>query len=140
MYNITGKVPRYVRPPYGDMDVRVNTIFKAMDLVSVIWNAETLDTDLNDPATKTADDVLSIVNGFLAQSFPNGVISLEHDRFQKTAALAPTISQKVMAAYQTVKMSECVSSQNRGPLYATSGKLYQLVTGYPDEASNPGFL
>ena len=42
IHNSTGgRVPRYWRPPYGDVDVRVRAIaLEVFGLETVVWNAE----------------------------------------------------------------------------------------------------
>ena len=35
---VTGKTPRYIRPPFGGIDDRVRAIAKAMRLKIVMWN------------------------------------------------------------------------------------------------------
>lgn len=41
IYEATGVVPRYIRPPFGDIDDRVRGVLKAMDLVPIMWNFDT---------------------------------------------------------------------------------------------------
>jgi peptidoglycan/xylan/chitin deacetylase (PgdA/CDA1 family) len=43
IYDVTGKVPRYMRPPYGDIDDRVRYIVNALGFEAVIWNRDTND-------------------------------------------------------------------------------------------------
>jgi Polysaccharide deacetylase len=129
IYQVTGRVPRYFRPPYGDIDARILAIAKAMDIVPILWERDTLDYTMNDGG-RTAQTVLSDVDSWISQSNPNGIISLQHDLFELTAGIAPQVHDRVRnARYNTVKISECVSKQNPGVPYATSGKLYQIVTG-----------
>jgi hypothetical protein len=60
----------------------------------------------------------------------NGIISLEHDSDQYAAKYTIDVLELVGSSnFTRVKMSECVKSQNKGAAYATSGKLYELVTG-----------
>lgn len=139
IYDVTGRVPRYMRPSFGDMDARVNAIFTALDMVPILWTRDTLDYQLNPPASITEATITSSVASWLSSGNPNGVISLHHDRFALPVAITPAIINTILAnnKYKAVLTSKCIDKQNRGAPYATSGKLYQLVTGYASADVNP---
>ncbi|ORX83509.1 glycoside hydrolase/deacetylase [Basidiobolus meristosporus CBS 931.73] len=67
LLNITGAVPAYIRPPYGEADDRVKAIFKAMGYHTLLWNMDTLDWDIsdkNESASLILDSFKSaIING-----------------------------------------------------------------------------
>lgn len=137
IYDITGKVPRYFRPPFGDIDERVNAILKAMDIVPIIWNRDTLDYQMNTNA-RTEAQLLGDVDTWIAGTNPNGVISLQHDRFERPARVSPQVNQKIEASnYNVVSLEQCLSSSGRGAAYATSGKLYEIITGFKSASENP---
>jgi len=138
IYEVSGVVPRYLRPPYLDIDERVHAILKAMDIVPVLSNRDTNDFGMQ-YGGRTPEQLLSDLDGYVSQSAnPNGVISLQHDFFEPAARVAPQVNAKISAAgYKIVKVSDCPNAAARGPAYATSGKFYELVTGYKDVASNP---
>lgn len=108
-----------------------------MDIVPIIWNRDTNDYLMNGGG-RTGQQVLADVDTWIASSNPNGILALQHDRFEATAAIGPQVHAKVVASnYQAVTVSQCINTQNRGSAYATKGKLYQLVTGYESESKNP---
>jgi hypothetical protein len=47
---VIGKIPRYIRPPYGDTDTRTNALFQAFGFKKVMWNVL-----LNDTAIPVGD-------------------------------------------------------------------------------------
>ncbi|KAH9461578.1 hypothetical protein Pst134EA_017878 [Puccinia striiformis f. sp. tritici] len=48
IFDLTGKVPRFFRPPYGNVDNRVRSIAKHIfGLETVIWNFDSMDWGLN---------------------------------------------------------------------------------------------
>ncbi|KAJ3100994.1 chitin deacetylase [Phlyctochytrium bullatum] len=55
IYSVIGKVPRYYRPPFGDIDDRVRNLVLAFGMRTVIWNILADDTSgykgLSDPTT-----------------------------------------------------------------------------------------
>ncbi|KAJ3117737.1 Uridine-cytidine kinase 2 [Physocladia obscura] len=50
IYDIIGKIPRYWRPPYSSLDDRIRFILYAMGLRPVVWNIESDDTTMAEPA------------------------------------------------------------------------------------------
>ncbi|KAJ3201291.1 hypothetical protein HDU82_008220 [Entophlyctis luteolus] len=50
LYDILGKVPRYWRPPYSALDDRIRYLLHAMGLRPVVWNVESDDTTIAEPA------------------------------------------------------------------------------------------
>ncbi|KAJ3416696.1 hypothetical protein HDV05_000526 [Chytridiales sp. JEL 0842] len=73
-----GQFPRYVRPPYGEIDGRVRSVLKAMNLEVVLWNADTNDWQL-EGGTRTPSQVQAVISNFAANPPSSGVVSLQHD-------------------------------------------------------------
>jgi len=95
IYEITGVTPKYMRPPYGDIDDRVRWISMQMGLTPIIWtayNGRTFDTQDWEIAggVVNVSTVISNFDSILAQA-PNlghGFIVLEHDLYQQSVDLA----------------------------------------------------
>ena len=76
IYEITGKYPVYMRPPYGawneEMELQV-------EMIPVFWNIDTLDWK-----TQNVDSIIQIVR----ENVKNGSILLMHDEYAATVEAA----------------------------------------------------
>jgi len=94
IFDLTGKVPRFFRPPYGNIDNRVRAIAKhVFGLETVIWNFDSVDWGLNqtyatgdqvdrpDPRTApTLEQVVEAIGRFAsANSSSAGGLILQHE-------------------------------------------------------------
>ncbi|GAA99836.1 carbohydrate esterase family 4 protein [Mixia osmundae IAM 14324] len=97
IYDMSGKIPRLSRPPYGDIDNRVRAIAnQVFGLTNVIWNQDTLDwtlTDASAPGTATPGrgpqtdaGLVGELSGFYAGAKSPGLIILEHELSTRTVA------------------------------------------------------
>ncbi|KAF8589024.1 carbohydrate esterase family 4 protein [Ramaria rubella] len=95
--DVIGVTPKYMRPPYGDIDDRVRAISLAMGLQPIIWtrNPTTLDQfDTNDwkipGGLSTGPSSFTQFQNILqnATMLNTGFIVLEHDLYQQTVDLA----------------------------------------------------
>lgn len=119
IYSVTGVVPRYMRPPFGDIDNRVRGVLNALGLPAIIWNVDPSDAGL---LQQNVGGVVETAKKWITQSNPNGVIPIEHDLYQYSAMAAQMVIDLVtQSAYEMVKMSQCLSNQNKGGPYITSG-------------------
>jgi len=95
IYEITGVTPKYMRPPYGDIDDRVRYISMQMGLTPIIWtaaNGRTFDTQDWQIAGGVVN-ATTVMNNFdsilgMAPSLGHGFIVLEHDLYQQSVNLA----------------------------------------------------
>lgn len=101
-----GVVPRYFRPPYGASDNRVRAIARQFGLVSVFWDHDTFDWQINDQK-KTPMKVLEEVSEWKNET-PNGLI-LEHDSTIDTVNVGVDISKILGERQYTV--AECVNGR-----------------------------
>lgn len=76
IFDRTGRLPAFWRPPYGDVDERVRAIAREVfGLRTVIWNADTNDWGTPDPVALAAR-----LNGlYYAPKTPAGLMVLEHE-------------------------------------------------------------
>lgn len=96
IYKTIGVVPRYFRPPYGDIDDRVRAIIGALGYKIVIWTTtpsrDSTDADQLTLSATTSASVLKIVQGWFTPQ--PGFISLEHD----ISSFTTSIGIKVMGS------------------------------------------
>ncbi|KAJ1566134.1 chitin deacetylase [Nowakowskiella sp. JEL0078] len=92
IYQAIGKVPSYLRPPYGDVDDRVRAIANALGYHVAIWNQDSTDADVT-TTTANRDTVYNIILSWfgLATSF----VSLEHDINTFTSGIAVSALQQI---------------------------------------------
>ncbi|KAI8896387.1 hypothetical protein BC833DRAFT_528338, partial [Globomyces pollinis-pini] len=71
IYQTIGVIPKYLRPPYGDIDDRVRAIVSALGYRTVLWSRDSGDTGLSNSA----------LANILSWNQPDqpGFISLQHD-------------------------------------------------------------
>lgn len=106
-----GIVPRFFRPPYGASDNRVRAIARQFGLVSVFWDRDTFDWQVNDKK-KVPAQILEEVKGWKNDAV-SGLI-LEHDSTIDTVNVGVDVSRLLGVKQYTV--AECVD-----------GKWYQNV-------------
>ncbi|KAI9209770.1 uncharacterized protein BJ171DRAFT_484948 [Polychytrium aggregatum] len=115
IYNATGQVPRFFRPPYGDIDDRVRAIVGALGYVITLWNADDFAAD---QATQDSATGAAVFNNFVKTWFnPNqhsGLISLSHDINPFTSSVALNIlkwaqDNKLQSTFKIVPVGTCVN-------------------------------
>ncbi|KAL2918361.1 chitin deacetylase [Polyrhizophydium stewartii] len=96
-----GVTPKYMRPPYGDIDDRVGAILQALGLTVVIWSYDSGDSaNATDVAARFAN---------LTVGPKVGQITLEHDLFAPEASQGPAAVDAVVAGgYKVVRIDECL--------------------------------
>ncbi|KAJ3410860.1 chitin deacetylase [Chytridiales sp. JEL 0842] len=139
VYKVIRKIPRYYRPPYGDLDNRVRTLLLPLGFRAAYWNVVTEDTSLNLTAPFNATEpgwnivnitqrISSVLN---AGSMPGldwmppgrpyrGFVSLHHElEPHMLEALRQSIGIARGRGYRPVRVSECdsVRTPNGGGAY-----------------------
>ncbi|CAH7676634.1 family 4 carbohydrate esterase [Phakopsora pachyrhizi] len=77
IFDLTGKVPRYFRPPYGNIDNRIRDIARhVFGLETVIWNFDSVDWGLNQTYS-TGDQVDPADQSSTQNSIENVVLSIK---------------------------------------------------------------
>ena len=76
-----GKVPRYWRPPYGDIDTRVSAIAREVfGMTAIMWNQDTEDWQMQStPPGTTLDAIHRDMTEWLTGPKSPGLIVLEHE-------------------------------------------------------------
>ncbi|KAI9513314.1 carbohydrate esterase family 4 protein [Russula earlei] len=98
IYNSTGgRLARYWRPPYGDVDARVAAIaLEVFGLQTIVWNRDTSDWSLGLPGGTSPQAVGSNMQQWLSGPQNPGLIILEHE-------LTDYSVQAFMTAYPLAK-------------------------------------
>ncbi|KAG0149949.1 hypothetical protein CROQUDRAFT_652927 [Cronartium quercuum f. sp. fusiforme G11] len=115
--DVTGKVPKYFRPPYGNIDNRIRAIAKyVFGLETVIWNFDSVDwglnqtwatgdqVDLPDPAAPSLEGVVDNIK-LLASNGPRFNPSLTPSQNRQTnqagcVILEHELSEESVAAFK----------------------------------------
>lgn len=99
---ITGKAPKYLRPPYGGFNDTVLSVSKSYGQQPVFWSIDT-----NDWRGRSTEQMVSTITSYLS----DGAIILFHEGKQNTLAALPQVIQAVRdAGYEFVSMDELLSN------------------------------
>ncbi|KAF9425272.1 chitin deacetylase [Podila epigama] len=84
IHEAAGVRPRYIRPPYGDVDNRVRFVLKKLGYVVVNWSGGEFATDdWMLPNMKTEQQIVDTftqsLDNYIANGRQKGIIALEHD-------------------------------------------------------------
>ena len=104
IYDVIGKKPAFVRPPYGAVNATVQDALIADGYKSVLWSIDTLDW--------AQKDVNNIVNNVMSNIRPGEIILMHCDGDKATTAEAlPIIIQKLKALdYSFVTVDEMAAA------------------------------
>ncbi|TPX31831.1 hypothetical protein SmJEL517_g04894 [Synchytrium microbalum] len=107
IYKTTGLLPRYFRPPYGDIDDRARAIINALGFRIVVWdgNYDSLDSD-----GVTYDVALARIHSWFGIDQP--IISLQHTLSGFTAGIAIQALKDIVAmggiSNQIMPVAQCL--------------------------------
>ncbi|KAJ3225996.1 chitin deacetylase [Chytriomyces hyalinus] len=108
VFEVTGKMPKFFRPPYGAIDDRVRAIGSSLGLEAVTWSQDTLDWSYVASGT-TQQRVPQAFQGWLQQGVTRA-ITLQHDIFEETVAAVPQSMDVLINAGRTiVPLSKCLN-------------------------------
>ncbi|KAJ3175651.1 chitin deacetylase [Irineochytrium annulatum] len=141
-----GVVPRYIRPPHGDLDDRVRSIAWTLGLRTVRWNVETSDASLTVPDTAPGLWHVSGVVGRVNSSIDTGglpqdswmdgfpftsFISVEHmDTDSQFAAAKGVLEVLASRDMRTVTVAVC-DAQDSDAYLPDSHPFVQLLDSLP---------
>lgn len=104
LQELTGKTPKYFRPPFGEYDNKLLENVAALDMVGVQWSVDSLDWK-GLSGEEIAKRVLSRVH--------NGAIILFHNNSDHVLDALPIILPKLKAdGYKFVSIDELVMTEN----------------------------
>ncbi|KAI8903605.1 hypothetical protein EDD86DRAFT_214843 [Gorgonomyces haynaldii] len=112
IFKAAGVIPRFFRPPYGDIDDRVRAIAQALGYEIAIWNKDSEDASQSDTSEANAVKVA----GKMKQLFQttDSIITLEHDISTFTTNVAIKIFTGFTQAQSKLKVmpvAQCVNQQ-----------------------------
>lgn len=102
---ITGKVPKYFRPPYLDYDKRIDTIVKSFGYTTIMVNLDSFDWKYQDtnPQMIYTNFELALTNN------TKSYIDLMHDRLLVSVNMMPQIVSLITKNnYTIVSMKTCI--------------------------------
>lgn len=104
LQELTGKTPKYFRPPFGEYDNKLLENVASLDMVGVQWSVDSLDWK-GLSGEEIAKRVLSRVH--------NGAIILFHNNSDHVLDALPIILPKLKAdGYKCVSIDELVMTEN----------------------------
>lgn len=104
IYNSTGVIPIYVRPPYGDIDDRVRAIIHALGYKIALWTTEPLRDSMDNSVPGTKAGRAKVMNNILSWfKEQKGFVSLQHDN-------------KAFSVGTVLSMIEAIASNSSFPL------------------------
>ncbi|KAL1918210.1 uncharacterized protein VTP21DRAFT_3476 [Calcarisporiella thermophila] len=128
-----GVRPKYMRPPYGDIDDRVRALMVLMGYKVVIWNKDTFDWRLREnkitPAEVDGNFTQWINEAATAQT---GSILLEHDHAEPSVNAAIRNLPRLAKAYKLVPLSACIGDTS---VYQGVSNLAPSSSGLPTVAA-----
>ncbi|MER7127658.1 polysaccharide deacetylase family protein [Streptosporangium saharense] len=127
----TGKTPTLLRPPYGELDYRVQEIAKEMNLPIVLWNGGSRDW-----ATKNEK---AIYDEVLRNAKRDGVI-LMHDWVEQTVKVMPKLIAALQKqGYHVVSVSSLrgANKLEAGAIYPVGSEKDDLAAETPDSPGAP---
>ena len=114
--SVCGTVPAFIRPPFGDINDKVNETGKTLGYAFAGWSLDTADW-----ATECPEDVI----GAILSSVKENDIVLCHDRCPSTARAMETVIPKLVEmGYELVTLSELLERNN---ITKADGEYYQTL-------------
>ncbi|KAG0141006.1 hypothetical protein CROQUDRAFT_136384 [Cronartium quercuum f. sp. fusiforme G11] len=126
IYDLTGLIPLYYRPPYGDIDNRIRSIANGVfGLKAIMWNGDSSDWSLNQTYAK-GDFIDPPMNNFGINESLNqvyhqihssinqdqGVIILEHELSEESVNVFINSFDLVKKeGFKTLNVPECLGDQ-----------------------------
>ncbi|KAJ3073614.1 chitin deacetylase [Podochytrium sp. JEL0797] len=109
VYEVLGVVPKYFRPPYGEVNKNVRRVAASMGLTPVVWSVDTNDWQHVDQGQEVMDAaVTGEFSDWIAQGLEDQ-ISLEHDMYPDTALAAQKAMSLLQAnGYAVMSVAECI--------------------------------
>ncbi|KAJ3223468.1 chitin deacetylase [Chytriomyces hyalinus] len=106
IYDVTGKIPKFFRPPYGAMSDSVRNVAAKMGLRAVIWTEDS--NDWRYAGTSEMSQVPASFQSWMDAGKSNE-ISLEHDfKAETVSVMAQCMDIVRKAGKKLVTISECI--------------------------------
>lgn len=120
-----GKLPRFWRPPYGDLDTRVSALaLEVFGLTAIIWNHDTADWSIPSGG-QTIAGVQANMKTWLSGPKSPGLIVLEHELYNQTVEAFmeawPMVAQYGWTPVSTAEVNKSVPVWQGGGTGNTGG-------------------
>ncbi|KAJ3152304.1 chitin deacetylase [Geranomyces variabilis] len=126
VYNATGALPTFLRPPCGDVDDRIRAIASALGYRIALWTTspvrDTGDADIVNPTPASAAQVLNTVTSTWFQPQP-GFISLQHDIDPFTSGIGLAVLDAVNKTANFPLTMQPVGTCMKLPFYKTIAQI-----------------
>ncbi|KAJ1554623.1 hypothetical protein HK405_004536 [Cladochytrium tenue] len=133
IFKVIGKVPKYIRPPYGAAGINNNVrdVIKSLGLRLILWNA-----DSNDGVAGTvAATIESTVSSWTGSQYDKSIV-LFHDDNAETASALPSILDTLNSkSVQPLTMAACLG-YDQSDAYADSPLMALVVDDAKSLAAN----
>jgi peptidoglycan/xylan/chitin deacetylase (PgdA/CDA1 family) len=106
IFKFTGTKPEYVRPPYGEVNQKVENSIESMHLKTALWTVDTNDWQVDDGVNVTEQQ---IINTVLSGATDNGIVLMHDaggDRHLTVAALDNIIEGLHNQGYELVTLDQ----------------------------------
>lgn len=129
IYNLTGRVPAYFRPPFGEFDIRLASLVGKAGMTTIEFDLASGDPD--EHVTKQR-----LVNWVLKQARPGGIVvmHINHKEFPTAEALPEIIQGLRKRGYELVTVGQLL---NERPPPLCSDPLRVSPSAAPLESVNP---
>lgn len=106
IYNLTGRVPTYFRPPFGEFDIRLASLVGKAGLTTIEFDLASGDPD--EHVTKQ-----KLVNWVLKQARPGGIVvmHINHKEFPTAEALPEIIQGLHKRGYELVTVGQLLNER-----------------------------
>ncbi|KAI9193535.1 uncharacterized protein BJ171DRAFT_635714 [Polychytrium aggregatum] len=105
IYNATGQVPNFFRPPYGDIDDRVRAIANALGYTVTIWSQDDLAADQDTTSAAIGQSLINSATSTWLSNSSASFVSLSHDITPFTSSVILGILQYVDANRASIKLN-----------------------------------
>ncbi|KAI9269207.1 hypothetical protein BDA99DRAFT_570379 [Phascolomyces articulosus] len=112
VFEVTGHSPKFIRPPFGNIDDRVRDICKALGFTPVIWSVDTNDWYLNEQSGSFNPDWINgNVTQWASTNTTSGGMSLSHDLYNVTVDAALEYLPILSDAFDLETVGQCNNQQ-----------------------------
>ncbi|KAJ3344047.1 chitin deacetylase [Gonapodya sp. JEL0774] len=101
-------IPRFIRPPFGDLDLRVKAVADTLGLKVLLWNLDTKDFVTDAAGNRNLSDYLAGYQSKLQSANTLGYFTLAHDIINATHVIFPQVLKMAQdAGYDIILPSNC---------------------------------
>lgn len=108
------KVPKIMRPPYGELDESVKATLFGLGYKIVLWNLDSNDWQwITDKANSPTQKILDTIEKGLSLKTKPGIITLFHDLYVETLSIQLRLYKMLQTkGYEVVSLQRCLRGGN----------------------------